>query len=381
MSNWADARGGDNLEVVYWLYNKLYDEKNPSRTEWLLDLGDLIYSQTFNWEDQYNNTTVRQHVVNTSQGMKTPAVYSQYKDDEKYQTALANGIANMGTDHGRIDGLPNSDEAARDNRSTRGSETCGTVEGLLSTEIALKISGEAWMGDRIETLAYNALPAAYPSDYSGHTYYILQNQVMTTLGNHEFDCDHGDSSAFGAPLGFDCCFANNHMGWAKFVQNMWMATENGGLALTAYGPNHVTAKVAGGKTAKFQEITDYPFKDKVNLVYAGEEAAFELKLRIPEWAASAEVTVNGTAQTGVTAGEFYTVDRTWKPGDKIDVTFSSEIKLTTWYNNSTAVQKGALIYSLKIEEDWRTYEENDARELKVEHKDGFPLREVYPASA
>lgn len=381
LSNWADARGGDNLEVVYWFYNKRYDAQNPSATDWLISLGELIYSQTQNWEDIYNNSTVRQHVVNTSQGMKTPAVYAQYKADKKYRDALANGIDHMGIDHGRIDGLPNSDEAARDNRSTRGSETCGTVEGLMSTEIAMKIIGEPWMGDRLETLAYNALPAAYPSDYSGHTYYILQNQVVDTLGNHEFDCDHGDSSAFGAPLGFDCCFANNHMGWAKFVQNMWMATAEGGLALTAYGPNHVTAKVAGGKTAKFQQETDYPFRDTVNLIYYGEDAEFDLKLRIPEWAKTAQVMVNGTAFQGVKAGEFYTIRKNWTKEDKVTAVFKSEVELTTWYNNSTAVQKGALIYGLKIDEDWRTYEENDARELKVEHKDGFPLREVYPASA
>lgn len=381
LSNWADARGGDNLEVLYWFYNKRYDAQNPTATDWLISLGDLIYSQTQNWEDIYNNSTVRQHVVNTSQGMKTPAVYAQYKADKKYRDALANGIDHMGIDHGRIDGLPNSDEAARDNRSTRGSETCGTVEGLMSTEIAMKIIGEAWMGDRLETLAYNALPAAYPSDYSGHTYYILQNQVVDTLGNHEFDCDHGDSSAFGAPLGFDCCFANNHMGWAKFVQNMWMATADGGLALTAYGPNHVTAKVAGGKTAKFQQVTDYPFRDTVNLTYYGEDAEFDLKLRIPEWAKTAQVMVNGTVRQGVKCGEFYTIRKNWTKEDKITAVFKSEVELTTWYNNSTAVQKGALVYGLKIDEDWRTYEENDARELKVEHKDDFPLREVYPASA
>jgi Putative glycosyl hydrolase of unknown function (DUF1680). len=381
LSNWADARGGDNLEVLYWFYNKRYDAQNPSATDWLISLGDLIYSQTQNWEDIYNNSTVRQHVVNTSQGMKTPAVYAQYKADKKYRDALANGIDHMGIDYGRIDGLPNSDEAARDNRSTRGSETCGTVEGLMSTEIAMKIIGEAWMGDRLETLAYNALPAAYPSDYSGHTYYILQNQVVDTLGNHEFDCDHGDSSAFGAPLGFDCCFANNHMGWAKFVQNMWMATAEGGLALTAYGPNHVTAKVAGGKTAKFQQETDYPFRDTVNLTYYGEDAEFDLKLHIPEWAKTAQLMVNGTAYQGVKAGEFYTIRRNWTKEDKVTAVFKSEVELTTWYNNSTAVQKGALVYGLQIDEDWRTYEENDARELKVEHKDGFPLREVYPASA
>ncbi|MEE0419859.1 MAG: glycoside hydrolase family 127 protein [Lachnospiraceae bacterium] len=380
LSNWADARGGDNLEIVYWLYNQIYEEAHPERTAWLLDLGELIYRQTNNWEDIYNNSTVRTHVVNTSQGMKTPAVYSQYKDGEQYRSALSNGLDHMSIDHGRIDGLPNSDEAARENRSTRGSETCGTVEGLLSTEIAMRIQGEAWMGDRLELLAYNALPAAYPSDYSGHAYYILQNQVMNTLGNHEFDCDHGDSSAFGAPLGFDCCFANNHMGWAKFVQNMWMAKANGGLALAAYGPNRVTAKVADGKTAKFVQKTDYPFRDTVNLEYCGDTAAFDLDLRIPEWAKDAQVTVNGESLKGVKTGAFYTVNRTWKSGDKVCVVFKSEIELTTWYNNSTAVQKGALIYGLKIEEDWRTYEENDARELKVEHKEELPLREVYPAS-
>lgn len=381
LSNWADARGGDNLEVVYWLYNHVYDEENPEASQWLLDLGDLIYSQTTNWENEYNNTTVRQHVVNTSQGMKTPAVYSQYKNEEKYKVALSNGIDNMGIDHGRIDGLPNSDEAARDNRSTRGSETCGTVEGLLSTEIAMKVLGEAWMGDRIETLAYNALPAAYPADYSGHAYYILQNQVMDTLGNHEFDCDHGDSSAFGAPLGFDCCFANNHMGWAKFVQNMWMATADGGLAIVAYGPNNVTAEVADGKTAVFEQKTDYPFKDSIQLNYSGDTAEFELKVRIPEWAKSASVKVNGQEQMGAVTGEYYTIEREWTKGDKVSLQFKSEVELTSWYNNSTAVKKGPLIYSLKIEEDWRTYDENDARELKVEHKENQPLREVYPASA
>ncbi len=286
----------------------------------------------------------------------------------------------MSLDHGRIDGLPNSDEAARDNRSTRGSETCGIVEGLLSTEIAQKILGEAWLGDRIEQLAYNALPAAYTPDLSGHTYYVLQNQVMATLGNHEFDCDHGDSSAFGAPLGFDCCFANCHMGWPKFVQNMWMATADNGLALVAYGPNRVTAKVADGKTATFVQETNYPFEDAVHLSYSGETAEFELKLRIPEWCDTPEVSVNGEEQEGVVTGEYYTIQRDWQAGDEIDLNFPSEIETSTWYNDSIAVEKGPLIYGLKIEEDWRTYDSNDARELKVEHQEQSPLREVFPAS-
>lgn len=353
LSNWADARGGDNIDSVYWLYNRVYNEADPQSSDWLLDLGNLLEEQTTDWTGQYNDTTVRQHVVNTSQGMKTPAVYYQYSKNELDKNALQNGLLNMSIDHGRVDGLPNSDEAARDNRSTRGTENCGIVEGLLSSEIAEKVLGEAWIGDRIEKLAYNALPAAYTPDMSGHVYYVLQNQVMATLGNHEFDCDHGDSSAFGAPLGFDCCYSNTHMGWPKFVQNMWMATENNGLALTTYGPNQVKAKVADGKTAEFVQQTDYPFKDAVHLDYKGVTADFELQLRIPEWAVDPVVKVNGTVAQGVVNGEYYKVNREWKKGDTIDLVFPSEIETSSWYNDSVAVEKGPLLYGLKIEEDWR----------------------------
>lgn len=380
LSNWADARGGDNIDSVYWLYNRLYNDSDPQSSDWLLDLGNILEEQTTDWTGQYNDTTVRQHVVNTSQGMKTPAVYYQYSKNDRDKNALQNGLLNMSIDHGRVDGLPNSDEAARDNRSTRGTENCGIVEGLLSSEIAEKVLGEAWIGDRIEKLAYNALPAAYTPDMSGHVYYVLQNQVMATLGNHEFDCDHGDSSAFGAPLGFDCCYSNTHMGWPKFVQNMWMASENNGLALTAYGPNQVTAKVADGKTAEFVQQTDYPFKDAIHLDYKGDTADFELQLRIPEWAVDPVVKVNDTVVQGVVNGEYYKVDREWKKGDTIDLVFPSEIATSSWYNDSVAVEKGPLLYGLKIEEDWRVEKSNDARELKVEHQEQSPLREVYPAS-
>ena len=128
---------------------------------------------------------------------------SKSEDDKK---AFLKGLFNMGIDHGRIDGLPNSDEAARDNKSTRGTETCGVVESMLSTEIAIRIFGDSVYADYLEKVAYNALPPCYAPDYLGHVYYILQNQVLATNGYHEFDCDHGDSSAFGAPMDLTAVF-------------------------------------------------------------------------------------------------------------------------------------------------------------------------------
>ena len=375
LNSWARARGGDNIDSVYWLYSRLYDEKDPDKTKWLLDLASLLYSQTQDWRSIMNDTTVREHVVNTSQALKAPVLFWQQSGDERDRSAFENCIRNFGIDHGRIDELPNSDEAARDNKSTRGSELCGIVEGMLSSEIALRVLREAWIGDRLERLAYNALPSGYSYDYKSHVYFILQNQVMATNGYHEFDCDHGDSSAFGAPSGFDCCFANNHMGWPKFVQSMWMATKKG-IAATAFGPCRVDHDGIA-----FTENTNYPFDNRIEFIYEGEEKEFELLVRIPEWAVEGSgLAVNGES-VNIERGSFASVARRWKKGDVCALTVESAIRRESGYNDSVGFTKGPLIYSLPVKESWKDLTSNNARELKVPALGKLKNSEVSPASA
>lgn len=380
LSGWGAARGGDNIETVYWLYNRLYDKNKPEDSQWLLELATLIKNQTQNWTNIYSTTTVRHHVVNTSQALKMPVLYYQQSGNETDRNAFEKGLFNIAIDHGRVDGMPNADEGARDNRASVGTELCGVVEGMLSTEIAISILGEAWMGDRLESMAYNSLPTFFAPDYLGNAYYTAQNQVMATAGYHEFEQDHGDDVAFGAPSGFECCFPNGQMGWGKYVQSMWMATNNNGLAAIAYGPNKVTAKVEDGKTAVFTQNTNYPFDEAIELEYSGENASFELKLRIPEWCNNPAVSVNGQAQTGVVSGSFFTIDRAWTSGDKVEITFPMEIEISTWYNDSVAVQRGPLLYGLKIKQDWREYNDNEIRGINTEPRGGLKNREVYPLS-
>lgn len=380
LESWAKARGGDNLDSVLWLYNRLYREDAPEETDWLLELARLLRKQTTDWVRLMHETTVRTHVVNTSQAMKTPPLYYLLSGDPADRSALKSGLRHISVDHGRIDGLPNSDEAARDNQSTRGSELCGIVEGMLSTEIAFSILGDAYLCDRLETLAYNALPAAYAPDYSGHVYFILQNQVLATTGYHEFDCDHGDSSSFAAPCGFDCCFANNHMGWAKFVKSMWMAEQSGGLAVVAYGPSSVETVLPGGAIARFREETEYPFRESIRLIYDGETAEFPLCLPIPAWCGNASVTVSGESVEGLIPGTVQRISRLWTAGDEVEITFPMEPVFSEWYNRSVAVTRGPLIYSLKIDEEWSSYSDNSTREIKSDAFGCVKKQEVYPKS-
>lgn len=382
LESWAHARGGDNIDSVLWLYQKLYNPDAPDETDWLIELANLLASQTQNWVEIMQDSTVREHVVNTSQAMKTPPLLWQISGDERAKNALQKGLSHIAVDHGRIDELPNSDEAARDNLSGRGSELCGIVEGMLSSEIAIRILGDANLCDHLETLAYNALPSGYSYDYLGHVYYILQNQILATNGYHGFDCDHGDSSAFGAPCGFDCCFSNHHMGWPKFVQSMWMATPEGGLATIAYGPCNVRATVADQKTASFKMTTDYPFREKVMLTYTGETASFPLKLRIPGWSSETTLAINGClSKLTSPAGIFRQITRTWKNGDTVELTFTANVKLSKWYNRSIGVRRGALIYSYPIGERWQTLADHTCRELKVPALGKTVNREVLPTTA
>ena len=67
---WGEQRGGDNLSVVYWLYNITKDKS-------LLTLGDLIHKQSFNWTGVMTDNTIRKvnplpnlHCVNVAQGVK-----------------------------------------------------------------------------------------------------------------------------------------------------------------------------------------------------------------------------------------------------------------------------------------------------------------------
>lgn len=72
---WGEQRGGDNLMVVYWLYNHTGDK-------FLLDLAELIHRQTFNWTGVFTeigwlNRPLSLHCVNLGQGFKEPAIYYQ----------------------------------------------------------------------------------------------------------------------------------------------------------------------------------------------------------------------------------------------------------------------------------------------------------------
>ena len=175
---WGEQRGGDNLMVVYWLYNITGDK-------FLLDLGELIHKQTFNWTDIFlNQNHLRRqhslHCVNLAQGFKEPIVYYQQGKDSKQIQATRQAVNDIRHTIGLPTGLWGGDELLRFGKPTTGSELCTAVEMMYSLETILEVTGDMQWADYLERVAYNALPTQVTDDYSARQYYQQTNQIAVT---------------------------------------------------------------------------------------------------------------------------------------------------------------------------------------------------------
>lgn len=353
---WARYRGGDNLMVVYWLYNITGDA-------FLLQLADLLHKQTFDYTNGFLNTNFLSqegsiHCVNLAQGIKEPLIYYQHHADPKYVQAVNKGMADIRRYNGMAHGLYGGDEALHGNNPTQGSELCTAVEMMFSLESMLGITGGIAYADQLEKIAFNALPAQISDDFMGRQYFQQANQVQLTRHIRNFDVNHGGTDGcIGLLTGYPCCTSNMHQGWPKFTQNLWYATADRGLAALLYSPSEVNAFVANGTEVNFVEETNYPFRETIKFTLTTDKnvksVAFPFHLRIPAWCAKAIVTVNGKRWKESAGNQVVVVSREWKSGDVVELTLPMHVFKNQWYENSISVERGPLTYALKVGEEWK----------------------------
>ena len=354
---WGEQRGGDNLEIVYWLYN-------ITGEPFLLDLGEIIHSQTLDWTGIFHEgTQISQpwhlHCVNLGQGFKEPVVYWQKSGDSRNLDAPKKALATIRNTTGFPTGLWAGDEMLEFGNPNRGSEFCTAVEMMFSLEEMLRISADPFYADHLERVAFNALPTQATDDFTARQYYQQINQIECSLDWRNFNTPHeNNDQVFGTLNGYACCLTNMHQGWPKLVQNLWYSTPDGGLAALVYAPSKVKAKVADGIDAVLVEDTFYPFDGTVSIKVQYEdkkvkEAWFPLTVRIPGWCNGASILLNGEPlDIKPFAGTTQTIRRKWKSGDTLTLVFPQEVSITWWYDRSAVVERGPLVYALKMNEIW-----------------------------
>lgn len=371
LREWGKYRWQDNVYTVLWLYNRTGEKS-------LLSLARLLHEQGYDWEAQFADfrytrkqtaeklglvpdkpipaVAMQTHGVNNAMALKVAPIWWLLSGSTADKTAFERQLSELDKYHGLPNGMFSGDEHLAGPNPSQGIELCAVVESMFSYEAAFAILGQAQLADRLERIAYNALPATLSNDMWSHQYDQQPNQIACTRAHRQWSTNGNDSNLFGLEPNFGCCTANLHQGWPKFVSSLWMSTPDGGLVTVAYAPSEVRTTVNGGEII-IREETEYPFRGKVRLqIEASGTRHFPLKVRLPDWAEGASVTVNDSAlpalSKATTPDGFYSIRRNWRSGDRVEISFAMKPRVTHWYHNSAAFERGPLVFSLALDGQW-----------------------------
>src|SRR6202453_1425219 len=367
LPDWGKFRSQDNALIAIWLYNRTGDPK-------LLELVRLLRAQAHDWQAQVSDFKFTQpvtremiklnegqglsdlalstHGVNNGQALKAAPVWSLLSNSEVDRAGFHQMLAALDTYHGLPNGMFSCDEHLAGRNPSQGSELCTVVETLFSLEQSLAILGHAAIGDRIETIAFNALPGTFTDDMWAHQYDQEPNQVEVSLHRKPWTTNGPESNLYGLEPNVGCCTANFHQGWPKFAASLWMLSNDDGLVAALYSPCEVRTMVRNTEVHILEE-TEYPFRGSVRIKMEPAVAlSFPLRLRIPAWASIPVILVNGLPVNTPHDAGFAKIERRWKAGDVVELRFPMSPRVVKGYNDSISIESGPLVFSLPIEESW-----------------------------
>jgi len=224
-------------------------------------------------------------------------------------------------------------------------ETCANIANAMWNRRLMQITGGAAFADVMERVLYNS--ALSPMSLDGKTFCYcnpLRRMHDVELLNHDTPRRLKTLSCYCCPPSVARTIAKSAW-WAYGVSDrtVWV---------NLYGAGKLDTKLPGGDAIGLTQQTDYPWDGKVTLrITKAPTTATSLKLRIPGWADSASIAINGKAIQGkAIPGTYAAIERTWKDGDTVALDLPMRAVLVesdprveeTW--GQAAVMRGPLVY-------------------------------------
>ncbi len=357
LSSWGMFRWFEALIALFWLYER-------TEGQWLLDLAEKLRAQGFDWTAFFKRWPLKEktekgrwnyagHVVNNAMAVKQEGLWSRIEGGRKGLPAALRMIGELDKFHGSATGAFTGDECLAGRSPMQGTELCAIVDYMFSLEVLMGAFAKPAFGDRLEKLAFNALPGTFSPDMWSHQYDQQINQIECSVKEgRTWTTNHPDSNIFGLEPNFGCCTANLSQGWPKFAASLWLRGEDGAITAAAYAPSTLETEVSGVKV-RVRLDTEYPFRESLDFTVETEgPVSFPLDLRIPEWAKGACVQEEGKARKPVKAGSFHRIEREWQGTSLLRLVLPMRPQLERRPGKAGSILRGPLLYGLKIEESW-----------------------------
>ncbi len=342
--NWGKFRWFEAFIAINFLYEKY-------REDWLVDLARIFKAQgadyksfTEMWKHPLNVWQWETHIVNIGMMLKYEAVSHEILG-EKYTDVAEELRILLDRYNGTPVGLFTGDECLSGLSAIQGTELCAVVEQMYSYELLYAYTGDRKWAERLEVLAFNALPATVSDDMWAHQYVQMSNQIACERfpGKPLFGTNRSDAHLFGLEPNYGCCTANMHQGWPKFALSAFMHREG-----------EVINAIPVPATLDSDEITvsidtEYPFKNSFRYsLKAKKDITFTV--RIPSFAA--ELALNGNK---LSTGDISVV---LKAGEQKElcITYDTVARFVDRPHDLKSVQCGSLVFSIPVKYEAKMYE-------------------------
>jgi hypothetical protein len=166
----------------------------------------------------------------------------------------------------------------------------------------------------MERVMYNTVLGAKPLMADGRTFYYS-------------DYSFKGRKVYSDEQHWSCCSGTLPQVAADYRINTYFR-DTRGVWVNLYLPSTLRWKQDGADCSLTQESL-YPFESLVRFtVKASPARDFTLRLRIPEWARGASISINGRGvRNEVTSGTFVGIHRQWKTGDRIELDLPMTMRL------------------------------------------------------
>lgn len=255
---------------------------------------------------------------------------------------------------------------------TAHNETCANIGNMLWNWRMATLTGDAKYIDVLELALYNSVLSGISLDGDK----FLYTNPLSYSSNLPFQQRWSKKRVPYISLS-NCCPPNvvrtiaevNSYAYSVSDDAVWVNLFGGNVLDTKYKGQHI----------KIKQESNYPWDGDASFVIEEIPADYVLKLRIPGWAADAEITRNNKKVAFQTEKGYAILAGNLKKGDRISlrlpmsVTFMEANPLVEEARNQVAVMRGPVVYCLEKEDIPANV---DLFDLKINAMDTFkPVQE------
>jgi uncharacterized protein len=361
------------IETLEWFYKLTKDKKYLDFAFWVYEDYSAAEEKVGNTDSQLKKLLDRElmfedHAVHTCEHYRVPLFLAANTANPLYHKAVKNAWYKMKRSLNPSGAIATDVRKHESVAFNYGSpdlpfEYCTITELLISFTAGLEKKMDADYGDMVERLTFNAAQGSRLADGSAIIYLGKDNQ-KNAVENNNFRYQYAACHRVA------CCNLQAGKIIPYYAANMWMKSkDNKKIFAALLGASSVNTKV-NGVQVNIQEETLYPFDNKIKFTVSPEKKRkFTLAIRNPYWSKNTQVKCLDAEV--VEKDGFIYVTKKWDKGDVCMVELEEKIEAHRSMDNDFYFTRGALMYSLPIE---------DVRQVTQEFDKNLKNWDIVPAN-